>query len=61
MIRNYSNGIWYFNLRPDFETNRVMPSGTRITQCEHGVLITGKGYVRFIKNDYYEENRIEDL
>jgi hypothetical protein len=53
-MRNYSNGIWWFRLKPDLNTTRVMPSGTRITQTENGVLITGVGYVRWIKNDWHE-------
>lgn len=61
-MRNYSNGIWWYNLKPDLSTTRVMPeTGTRITQAEHGVLITGKGYIRWIKNDYFEDIDVEHL
>lgn len=54
-MRNYSQGIWWFRLKPDLETTRVMPSGARITQCEAGVMISGKGYVRWISNDWFND------
>lgn len=55
-MRNYSNGIWYFRLLPDFESTRVLPSGARITQCESGVMISYPDKViRWISNDFYND------
>ncbi len=60
-MRNYSSGIWWYGLKPDLETTRVMPSGTRITQCENGVLITGKGYIRWVSNDFFDNVNTDEL
>ncbi len=52
---------WYFRLKLDFSTVKLMPSGTRITQCENGVLITGKGYIRWVSNDFFDNVNTDEL
>jgi len=55
-MRSYSQSIWWYNLRPDLSTTRVMPdTNTRITQAENGVLITGNGYIRWISNSFFDD------
>ncbi len=55
-MRNYSNGIWWFRLKPDLESTRVMPSGCRITKCENGVLLSYPDKViRWISDTYFDD------
>lgn len=58
-----SKYLWHFNVGAQPETTVLMISGARITECrDHSVLITyPDGVKRWIKNDYFDEVKIEDL